>query len=150
MWDGTDKASRAKRFNEALDVRSVERSINGHNSVKSLQKQVSLKKNHLDRLSTARKLDSRNKSIESKSGRSSGSRLMMLSSQKLKNYGKNSKKESSIRTAQLMSKINEFNQIQSRIKKLESNIRAQAKGENRESPVEQPAVEMNPDVDTNS
>ena len=49
-----------------------------------------------------------------------------------------------------MSKINEFNQIQSRIKKLENNIRAQAKGEQREQPVEQPAVEINADVDTNS
>ena len=37
MWDGPDHAAtRAKRFNEALDVRSVERSINGHSSVKSL------------------------------------------------------------------------------------------------------------------
>ena len=140
MWNGDgNTATNAKRFNEALDTRSVERSLNGHSSVKSLQKTVSLKKGNLDRLSTARKLDSRNKSIESRSGKS-GSR-MLLSSQHLKNLKGSSKKESSIRTAQLMSKINEFNQIQSRIKKLESNIRAQAKGEQKELPVEVPAVE---------
>lgn len=126
MWN--EKDQKAKRFNEQLtyDMRSQERS-NTLNSVKSLSKQVSLKKQHLDKLSSDKKANFV-KSIEGKSGKTAGLR-QALSSQKLKNFKPGSRKESSIKTAQLMSKINEFNQIQARIKKLETNIKAQTKKE---------------------
>ena len=109
--DGT-----SRRFNEELELRPKEtRSTITSQSCANLKK--ALKKDNLDKLSQSRQTAQGDM-------KSAKSHMLAMSSQKLKTQHRFSKKESSIRTEQLLSKLREFNQIQERIKKLESNLRA--------------------------